>query len=89
MWSVMHDLLPGSAQTITSNPRSFPEIEAVGRCGVYSVMPQQTMALHYLFEAERTIIVPNTNPLHPCYERESELAAILSRSLEWVVELLD
>ena len=88
MWSVMHDLLPGAPQTVTSNPWKFPEIAAVGRCGVFCLLPPQTMAMHYLFDAERTTIVPNANTAHPCYGREPELADKLSRALELVTNLL-
>lgn len=81
------ELLPGMPDFATSNPWMYPEIDALGRCGVFALVPPTCMALHYLMDADRTIVVPNTNPQHPFYEREGELTAGIARGLDWVLGL--
>lgn len=82
-------LPPQVAENVTSNPCWYPEIEAIGRPGVKCILPDTSMALHYMFGRNAISITVNANPKHPCYRYEEEFIKELEQSLWFVKDLLD
>ena len=86
---LLNILPPQVAENVTSNPCWYPEIEAIGRPGVKCILPDRSMALHYMFGRNAISITVNANPKHPCYRHEEEFVKELEQSLLFVKELLD
>ncbi|CAH3023881.1 unnamed protein product [Porites evermanni] len=86
---LLNILPPQVAENVTSNPCWYPEIEAIGRPGVKCILPDRSMALHYMFGRNAISITVNANPKHPCYRHEEEFVEELEQSLLFVKDLLD
>ena len=86
---LLNILPPQVAENVTSNPCWYPEIEAIGRPGVKCILPDGSMALHYMFGRNAISITVNANPKHPCYRYEEEFIKELEQSLWFVKDLLD
>lgn len=86
---LLNILPPQVAENVTSNPCWYPEIEAIGRPGVKCILPDRSMALHYMFGRNAISITLNANSKHPCYRYEEAFIKELEQSLLFVKELLD